>query len=191
MVLDNYDSFTFNLVQYLGELGAEVEVHRNDAISLDEIERRRPAGILISPGPGVAADAGITLGLVRRFEARVPLLGVCLGHQAIAEAFGAKVVPARQLMHGRTSRLSHDGKGLFSGLPQAFEAMRYHSWIVDPATLPPELELAAWSAQGEVMALRHRALPIHGVQFHPESFLSEHGHALLANFLSSCEETNR
>jgi anthranilate synthase/aminodeoxychorismate synthase-like glutamine amidotransferase len=185
LVIDNHDSFTYNLVQYLGELGASVEVVRNDGPSVADVEALRPEGIVISPGPGRAERAGVTLELVRRTRGRIPLLGVCLGHQAIAEAFGARVVPAARLMHGRTSSIEHDGRGLFRGLPQHYQAMRYHSWVVEADTIPPELELCAWTDAAEVMGLRHRALPIAGVQFHPESFMSEHGHALLSNFLDT------
>ncbi len=183
LVLDNYDSFTYNLVQYLGELGAAVEVFRNDAIDLDGITARAPEAILISPGPGTPDDAGITLPLIARFAGVVPLLGVCLGHQAIAQVFGARVVRAGRLMHGRTSPVEHDGKGVFEGLPSPFVATRYHSLIVDPHTLPDVLERSAWTAEGEIMGVRHRELAVEGVQFHPESFLTEHGHALLDNFL--------
>ncbi len=183
LVIDNYDSFTYNLVQYLGELGAEVEVFRNDAIDIAGIERLAPAGILISPGPGTPDGAGISLEVVRKLGGKLPLLGVCLGHQAIGQAFGGAVVRAPRLMHGRTSPIEHDGGGLFRGLPSPFRATRYHSLIVDRGSLSPELEISAWTAEGEVMGLRHRSLAIEGVQFHPESFLTEHGHAMLRNFL--------
>jgi para-aminobenzoate synthetase component II len=182
VVIDNYDSFTYNLVQYLGELGARVDVCSN-SVPLDTIERFEPDGILLSPGPGVPDAAGITLEAVRHFSGRVPLLGVCLGHQAIAQCFGARVVRAARLMHGRTSPIQHMGVGLFRGLPSPFRATRYHSWIVEGDTLGPWLERTAWTEQGELMGLRHRSLAVAGVQFHPESFLSEHGHALLGNFL--------
>lgn len=184
LVIDNHDSFTYNLVQYLGEVGARVEVACNDAISLAQIEGRAPQAIVLSPGPGTVADAGITLEVVHHFAGRIPLLGVCLGHQAIAHAFGASVVRAARLMHGRTSEVLHDGRGLFQGLPNPLCAMRYHSWVVDAGSLPAELEVSAWTREGEVMALRHSRLPIASVQFHPESFLSEHGHSLLRNFLA-------
>jgi anthranilate synthase/aminodeoxychorismate synthase-like glutamine amidotransferase len=183
LVIDNYDSFTYNLVQYLGELGAAVEVHRNDAIDVAEIERRAPEAILISPGPGTPDEAGVSLEVIARLGGRVPLLGVCLGHQAIGQAYGGKVVRAPRLMHGRTSPIVHDGRGLFAGLPSPFRATRYHSLIVERASLPQELEVSAWTEEGEIMGLRHRSLAIEGVQFHPESFLTEHGHAMLQSFL--------
>jgi anthranilate synthase/aminodeoxychorismate synthase-like glutamine amidotransferase len=184
LVIDNYDSFIYNLVQYLGELGAAVEVFRNDAIDVAGIERRAPEGILISPGPGTPDDAGVTLDVIRRLGGTIPLLGVCLGHQAIAQAFGGKVVRASRLMHGRTSAIEHDGRGVFAGLPSPFRATRYHSLIVEPSTLPAALQVTAWTAEGELMALRHERFAIEGVQFHPESFLTEHGHAMLRNFLN-------
>jgi para-aminobenzoate synthetase component II len=184
LVIDNYDSFTYNLVQYLGELGAAVEVFRNDAIDVAGIERRAPEGILISPGPGTPDDAGVTLDVIRRLGGAVPLLGVCLGHQAIAQSFGGNVVRAPRLMHGRTSAIEHDGRGVFAGLPSPFRATRYHSLIVEPSSLPAALQVTAWTAEGELMALRHERFAIEGVQFHPESFLTEHGHAMLRNFLN-------
>lgn len=183
VVVDNYDSFTWNLVQYLRELGAEVMVHRNDEISPEAIERLAPEGLLLSPGPGTPTDAGITLRCVERFASALPILGVCLGHQSIAQAFGGRIVRAPRLMHGRTSEILHRGDGLFAGLPSPFVATRYHSLVVDPESVPDVLEVTAWTHEGEVMGLRHRELPISGVQFHPESFLTEHGHALLSNFL--------
>jgi para-aminobenzoate synthetase component II len=182
VVVDNYDSFTYNLVQYLGELGARIDVCSN-RVPLAAIERFEPDGILLSPGPGSPDEAGITLDAVRHFSGRVPLLGVCLGHQAIAQCFGARVVRAARLMHGRTSPILHPGGGLFRGLPSPFRATRYHSLIVANDTLGPWLERTAWTEHGELMGIRHRTLPIAGVQFHPESLLSEHGHTLLANFL--------
>jgi anthranilate synthase component 2 len=189
LVLDNYDSFTFNLVQYLGELGADLRVARNDALSVDEALELRPDAILISPGPGTPEDAGISVPLVRtaaRHE--IPLLGVCLGHQAIGAAFGGRVVRAPRLMHGKTSQVSHTGRGVLAGVPSPFEAMRYHSLVVAEEGLPAELEPIAWSADEgwgrELMALRHRNLPIHGVQFHPESIKTPVGMQLLANFLA-------
>jgi para-aminobenzoate synthetase component II len=191
LVIDNYDSFTYNLVQYLGELGAAVEVFRNDAIDVAGIERRAPEGILISPGPGTPDDAGITLDVIRRLGGAIPLLGVCLGHQAIGQAFGGSVVRAPRLMHGRTSPIEHDGRGVFAGLPSPFRATRYHSLIVERASLPPELEVTAWTAEGELMGVRHTRLAIEGVQFHPESFLTEHGHAMLRNFLNPLPEQGR
>jgi anthranilate synthase/aminodeoxychorismate synthase-like glutamine amidotransferase len=191
LVVDNYDSFTYNLVQYLGELGAEVEVHRNDAIDTAGIARRAPEGILISPGPGTPDEAGVTLAAVRELGPRIPLLGVCLGHQAIGQAFGGRVVRAPRLMHGRTSPIEHEGQGVFTGLPSPFRATRYHSLIVAREHLPAELEVTAWTAEGEIMGLRHRSLPIEGVQFHPESFLTEHGHAMLQTFLDRLPEKGR
>jgi len=183
-VIDNYDSFTYNLVQYLGELGAKVEVYRNDAINVPELEARAPQALLLSPGPGTPQDAGITLECVRYFAGRLPMLGVCLGHQAIGEAFGGKVVRAARLMHGRTSPIVHRSEGVFLGLPSPFTATRYHSLLVERETLPDTLEVTAWTEEQEIMGLRHRTLPIEGVQFHPESFLTEHGHDLLRNFLA-------
>jgi anthranilate synthase/aminodeoxychorismate synthase-like glutamine amidotransferase len=191
-VLDNYDSFTFNLVQYLGELGAELEVVRNDEIDVESVVDRSPDAVVISPGPGVPSDAGISIALVRRCaELRVPLLGVCLGHQAIAQAFGARIVPADLVMHGKTSDVVHDGTGVFRGLPIPFEATRYHSLVVDPATVPAELEVTARTPDGVVMALRHRELPAEGVQFHPESVLTGDGMALLRNFLEASAAARR
>jgi para-aminobenzoate synthetase component 2 len=191
LVIDNYDSFTYNLVQYLGELGAVVEVHRNDAIDVSAIERRAPEAVLLSPGPGSPDAAGVTLDVVRHFAGVLPILGVCLGHQAIARAFDARVVRAERLMHGRTSAIEHTGRGVFRGLPSPFRATRYHSLIVERASIGAELEITAWTAEGEVMGLRHRELAIEGVQFHPEAFLTEHGHALLQNFLSSLPARGR
>jgi para-aminobenzoate synthetase component II len=188
LVIDNYDSFTYNLVQYLGELGADVEVHRNDRISVDEIASRRPDGILISPGPGAPRDAGVSLEVIRGLGAEISIFGVCLGHQSIGEAFGGRVVRAERLMHGRTSLVEHDGRGVFEGLPSPFTATRYHSLIVDKETLPDALEPTAFTPEGELMGLRHRTLPIHGVQFHPEAFLTEHGHAMLRNWLRLARE---
>jgi anthranilate synthase/aminodeoxychorismate synthase-like glutamine amidotransferase len=188
LVLDNYDSFTYNLVQYLGELGAEPLVCRNDEVALDDVERMAPAAIVISPGPGVPAAAGVSIPLIRAFAHRVPILGVCLGHQAIGEAFGGRIVRATRLMHGKTSEISHNGQGVFAELPQGFTAMRYHSLVVDPDTVPPELEVTAWTADRprheEIMGLRHRHKPVFGVQFHPESVGTPVGAALMANFLS-------
>ena len=183
LVIDNYDSFTYNLVQYLGELGASVEVYRNDRIGVDEIALRKPAGLLISPGPGNPDQAGITLQALQRYAGKLPILGVCLGHQAVGQAFGGRVVRAARLMHGRTSPIHHNGCGVFAGLPSPFTATRYHSLIVEREALSPELEVTAWTDQGEIMGLSHRSLPVQGVQFHPESFLTEHGHAMLRNFL--------
>jgi anthranilate synthase component 2 len=183
LVIDNYDSFTYNLVQYLGELGAEVQVLRNDQAGVDEVERLRPARIVISPGPGTPDDAGISLAVIARLGERVPILGVCLGHQAIGQAFGGRVVRARQVMHGKVSRIRHDARGVFAGVPADFVATRYHSLVVARDSLPAALEVSAQSEDGEVMGLRHRTLPVEGVQFHPEALLTEHGHRMLENFL--------
>jgi anthranilate synthase/aminodeoxychorismate synthase-like glutamine amidotransferase len=184
LILDNYDSFTYNLVQYFGELGCEPVVWRNDAISVDEIAKLKPTHICISPGPGRPNDAGISKEVVLRFAPSVPLLGVCLGHQCIAEVFGGQVVGAERLMHGKTSQIHHDGSGVFAGLPNPFSATRYHSLIVAPETLPNELAVSAKTAEGEIMGLQHREYPLHGVQFHPESILTAEGKKLLANFLA-------
>ena len=188
LVLDNYDSFTFNLVQYLQALGAEVAVVRNDALSVDDIERAAPERIVISPGPCTPDQAGVSLEVVRRLGSRIPILGVCLGHQAIGQAYGGDVVRAKSIMHGKTSRIRHRGDGVFAGLPDGYEATRYHSLVVSRESVPDCLEVTAWTedaggAFDEVMGLRHRVHPVEGVQFHPESILSEHGHALLQNFL--------
>ena len=184
LVIDNYDSFTYNLVQYLGELGEQVEVRRNDAIGLDEIDRLAPDQILISPGPGTPDEAGISLELIRQFKGRIPILGVCLGHQAIGQAFGGEVIQAGRLMHGKTSLIHHDGKTVFAGLPSPFTATRYHSLIIRKETLPDCLEVSAWTDEGEIMGVRHREYSVEGVQFHPESITTEHGKDLLRNFLA-------
>ncbi|HEY7684054.1 MAG TPA: aminodeoxychorismate/anthranilate synthase component II [Gemmatimonadales bacterium] len=187
LVLDNYDSFTYNLVQLVGELGADPVVYRNDALSVDAALALKPAAIIVSPGPGVPRDAGISVPLIRAAAGRVPVLGVCLGHQAIGEAFGGRVVRASRLMHGKTTQASHLGDGLFEGLPNPLTVMRYHSLLVAAQYLPAELELTAWSLDQprgqEIMALRHRAYPVYGVQFHPESIATERGKTLLGNFL--------
>ena len=183
LMLDNSDSFTYNLVQYLGELGAEVSVFRNDEISVERIEEMKPSHIVISPGPCTPNEAGVTLPLIARIAGKVPILGVCLGHQAIGQAFGGKVVRARQVMHGKTSRVRHDGKGVFGGIEDDFTATRYHSLVVERASLPECLEATAHSEDGEIMGLRHRTLPVEGVQFHPEALLTEHGHRMLQNFI--------
>jgi len=183
LMIDNYDSFTYNLVQYLGELGADVRVFRNDQITMQEIGKLAPARIVISPGPCTPNEAGITLALIDRMAGRVPLLGVCLGHQAIGQAFGGKVVRAGQVMHGKTSRVRHDGKGIFEGIPDPFVATRYHSLVVEKSSLPACLEASARAEDGEIMGLRHRSLAVEGVQFHPEALLTEHGHKMLQNFL--------
>jgi len=184
LVIDNYDSFTYNLVQFLGDLGAHSSVYRNDKISLDEIEKLAPEAIVLSPGPATPNDAGICLALIDRFKSTTPILGVCLGHQAIGQAMGGDVIRAPKLMHGKTSKINHTGKGVFRGLNSGFEATRYHSLIVDSATLPTDLEITASSDDGLVMGMQHKSFPLHGVQFHPESIASENGHALLQNFLN-------
>ena len=184
LVVENYDSFTYNLVQYLGELGAELRVARNDALSLAQIEHLRPERIVISPGPGTPDHAGISLALIERFHRSTPILGVCLGHQAIGQAFGGTVARARKQMHGKTSRISHDGNGVFAGLPPDFEATRYHSLVVLESSLPDALEISARAEDGEIMGLRHRRFAVEGVQFHPESILTGQGKALLKNFLA-------
>jgi anthranilate synthase/aminodeoxychorismate synthase-like glutamine amidotransferase len=183
LMIDNYDSFTYNLVQYLGELGADVKVVRNDELTVAEVEAMRPDRIVISPGPCAPNAAGISLGVIERLGGRVPILGVCLGHQAIGQAYGGKVVHAKTLMHGKTSPIRHSGRGVFRGLPSPFTATRYHSLAVERESLPGSLEVTAWTEDGEIMGLAHRELPVEGVQFHPESILTEHGHALLAGFL--------
>ena len=182
-MIDNYDSFTYNLVQYFGELGEDVRVYRNDAITVDEIETLRPTRIVISPGPCTPTEAGISVDVISRFAGRLPVLGVCLGHQSMAVAFGGRVVRADRLMHGKTSMIRHDGKTLFHGLPNPFEATRYHSLLVDRAALPACLEISAETDQGEIMGMRHRSLGAEGVQFHPESILTTAGKDLLRNFL--------
>ncbi len=184
LMLDNYDSFTYNLVQYFGELGADVHTHRNDQITIEEIEAMQPDRICISPGPCSPAQAGISIDVIRHFAGKVPILGVCLGHQAIGAAFGGDVVRARELMHGKVSEITHRGGDVFAGLPSPFTVTRYHSLAVARDTLPDCLEVTAETADGEIMGLRHTSLPVYGVQFHPESVLSEHGHALLQNFLN-------
>ena len=184
LVIDNYDSFTYNLVQYFGELGAELTVRRNDKVGLDEIEKLQPERICISPGPGTPLDAGISNELIRQFGPRIPILGVCLGHQCIGHVFGGEIVRAPRLMHGKTSPILHEGDGVFHGLPNPFEATRYHSLIVRRETFPGELEILAETSDGEIMGLRHRRFPIHGVQFHPESIMTDEGKRLLTNFLA-------
>jgi anthranilate synthase component 2 len=188
LMIDNYDSFTFNLVQYLGELGEDVHVARNDALTVDDIRRLAPSRIVISPGPGTPDEAGVTLDLIAKLGGTIPILGVCLGHQSIGQAFGGRVIRAPQIMHGKTSPIHHNGKGVFAGLANPFQATRYHSLVVEKSSLPACLEVTAWTqnADGsidEIMGLRHKMLPIEGVQFHPESILTEHGRDLLRNFL--------
>ena len=183
LLIDNYDSFTYNLVQAFGALGMPPEVHRHDRITVDDVRRARPERIVISPGPGRPADAGVSGAVIDALAGEVPILGVCLGHQCVAEAFGGRIVGARRLVHGKTSPIRHDGRGLFRGLPDPFLAARYHSLAVDPEGLPDPLEACAWSEDGEIMGLRHRSLPLAGVQFHPESFLTPEGGRLLQNFL--------
>jgi anthranilate synthase component II len=183
LMIDNYDSFTYNLVQYLGELGADVHVHRNDAITLDEVEAWEPSMIVISPGPCTPNEAGISLSLVSKFAGRIPILGVCLGHQAIGQAFGGRIVRARRVMHGKLSPVTHDGRGAFTGLSSPLAATRYHSLAIERESLPACLEVSATADDGEIMGVRHREWPVEGVQFHPEAILTEQGHALLSNFL--------
>lgn len=184
LVIDNYDSFTYNLVQYFGELGAEMEVRRNDGITLGEIEKLAPERIVISPGPCTPREAGISCAVIEKFGPLIPLLGVCLGHQSIGDVYGGNVIRAGRLMHGKTSPILHNGQGIFAGLPMPFEATRYHSLLVERGSFPDVLEITAETAEGEIMGLRHREFPIHGVQFHPESILTLEGKKLLKNFLS-------
>ena len=190
LMIDNYDSFTYNLVQYFGELGAEVEVHRNDQITVAEVAAKKPSHIVLSPGPCTPNEAGICLDLIAQLKGRFPILGVCLGHQSIGQAFGGTVLRARAVMHGKTSPVHHQQQGVFVGLPSPFTATRYHSLIVEKTTLPKDFEITAWTqhadgAMDEIMGLRHKTLAIEGVQFHPESILTEHGHAMLKNFLEA------
>jgi anthranilate synthase component II len=183
LLIDNYDSFTYNLAQYLGELGADVGVYRNDAITVSEIEAWQPEQIVISPGPCTPTEAGISVETIQRLADRIPILGVCLGHQAIGQAFGAKIVRAQRVMHGKLSAVTHDGNGVFAGLPNPLTVTRYHSLAIEPASLPSCLEVSARSDDGEIMGVRHKTLPVEGVQFHPEAILTERGHDLLRNFL--------
>jgi anthranilate synthase component 2 len=185
LMLDNYDSFTYNLVQYLGELGQDVRVFRNDEITVQEVAELKPRHIVISPGPCTPNEAGISVPLIHEFAGKVPILGVCLGHQSIGQAFGGKIVHAKQLMHGKTSSVSHSDIGVFKGLPNPFTATRYHSLVIERETCPDCLEITAWTDDGEIMGVRHKTLPVEGVQFHPESILTEHGHELLRNFLEN------
>ncbi len=183
LMIDNYDSFTYNIVQYFGELGEDVRVYRNDEITIEQIEALNPDRICISPGPKAPAQAGISVAVLKHFAGKKPILGVCLGHQAIGEAFGGKVIRARQVMHGKTSVIAHTGVGVFKDIPSPFTVIRYHSLAIERASLPACLEVTSWTDDGEIMGVRHRQFDIEGVQFHPESILSEHGHALLKNFL--------
>jgi anthranilate synthase/aminodeoxychorismate synthase-like glutamine amidotransferase len=189
LMIDNYDSFTYNLVQYLGELGAEVRVYRNDAITPDEIAALHPRQIVISPGPCTPAEAGVSVDVIRRFAGQIPLLGVCLGHQSIGAAFGGNIIRADRLMHGKTSPIYHDGRTIFHGLSQPFEATRYHSLLIERSTLPACLELSAWTVEGEIMGVRHRQYVVEGIQFHPESILTLEGKRLLENFLQHSRDT--
>ena len=183
LMIDNYDSFTYNLVQYFGELGEDVRTFRNDEITIEQIEALKPDRICISPGPCTPAEAGICIPVLQHFAGKIPMLGVCLGHQAIGAAFGGKVIRAQQIMHGKTSQISHTGVGVFRGLPSPFTVIRYHSLAIERESLPDCLEITAWTEDGEIMGVRHKQYAIEGVQFHPESILSEHGHAVLKNFL--------
>ena len=183
LVIDNYDSFTYNLVQYFGELGEDVQVFRNDDITLEGIERLNPARIVVSPGPCTPNEAGISVPAIKHFAGKVPVLGVCLGHQSIGQAFGGKIIHAKQVMHGKTSEIRHRDSGVFSGLPAGFQATRYHSLVIERESLPECLAVTAWTDDGEIMGVRHKTLEVEGVQFHPESILTEHGHAMLKNFL--------
>ncbi len=185
LMIDNYDSFTYNLVQYLGELGQEVVVYRNDEIDLDKISALKPRYIVISPGPCTPNEAGISVPLIKEFAGKIPLLGVCLGHQSIGQAFGGKIIHAKQVMHGKTSQVSHQDIGVFKGLPDPFTATRYHSLVIERETIPDCLEITATTDDGEIMGVRHKTLAVEGVQFHPESILTEHGHDLLNNFLKA------
>ena len=183
LMIDNYDSFTYNLVQYFAELGTEVKVYRNDEISIEQIEKLKPQHIVVSPGPCTPNEAGISVAAINHFAGKVPLLGVCLGHQSIGQAFGGNIIHAKQLMHGKTSPIFHNSTSVFSGLPSPFTATRYHSLVIEKESLPDCLEITAWTEDGEIMGVRHKTLAVEGVQFHPESILTEHGHAMLANFL--------
>lgn len=191
LLIDNYDSFTYNLFQYLSELGAETRVVRNDQISVEEIEKLSPQGIVVSPGPCTPNEAGISLSIFEKLAGKFPVLGVCLGHQSMGQAFGGKVIRAKVPMHGKVSKIHHDGKGVFRGLANPFEATRYHSLVVEKQSLPESLEVSAWTSDGEIMGLRHKSLPVEGVQFHPESILTAEGKKLIANFLQQCGITPR
>src|SRR5574340_169477 len=183
LMIDNYDSFTYNLVQYFAELGADVVVRRNDEVTVEQIREMNPQHIVISPGPCTPSEAGVSVEAIKQFAGKIPILGVCLGHQSIGQAFGGKIVHAKQLMHGKTSAIRHNNAGVFRGLPNPFQATRYHSLVIERASLPDCLEITAWTDDGEIMGVRHKTLAIEGVQFHPESILTEHGHQLLRNFL--------
>ena len=185
LMIDNYDSFTYNLVQYLGELGQDVQVYRNDEIDLDLVAKLKPRHIVISPGPCTPNEAGISVPLIKEFAGKIPMLGVCLGHQSIGQAFGGNIIHAKQLMHGKTSLIHHKNEGVFKGLPNPYTATRYHSLVIERETIPDCLEITAWTEDGEIMGVRHKTLPIEGVQFHPESILTEYGHELLDNFLKA------
>jgi anthranilate synthase component II len=185
LMIDNYDSFTYNLVQYLGELGQDVHVYRNDEISLDKIRELQPEKIVISPGPCTPNEAGISLALIKEFAGKIPLLGVCLGHQSIGQAFGGKIIKAKTLMHGKTSLIHHNNTGVFKNLPNPYTATRYHSLVIERETIPDCLEITAWTDDDEIMGVKHKTLAVEGVQFHPESILTEHGHDLLNNFLKA------
>ena len=187
LMIDNYDSFTYNLVQYLAEIGQEVEVVRNDKISIEEINKLNPQYIVISPGPCTPNEAGISLSLIEAFKGQIPILGVCLGHQSIGQAFGGKIIHAQTIMHGKTSKISHNNKGVFTGIKDPFIATRYHSLVIDRESLPDCFDITAWTDDNEIMGIKHKELAIEGVQFHPESILSEHGHDLLKNFLDQNE----
>jgi len=182
LMIDNYDSFTYNLVQYLGELGEHVVVHRNDEITLDEIAAMKPARIVVSPGPCTPNEAGVSMPLIKQFAGKIPILGVCLGHQSIGQVFGGRIIHAQELMHGKTSQIHHRSEGVFKDLPNPYRATRYHSLAIERSSLPDCLEITAWTDDGEIMGVRHKSLNVEGVQFHPESILTEHGHALLQNF---------
>jgi len=184
LMIDNYDSFTYNLVQYLGELGEDVQVYRNDQVTVAEIEQLNPDHIVISPGPCTPNEAGVSVETIKKLGGKIPILGVCLGHQSIGQAYGGKIVRAKQLMHGKTSMIHHLSKNVFAGLPNPFEATRYHSLVIERASAPDVLEITAWTEDGEIMGVRHKTLPVEGVQFHPESILTQHGHDLLRNFLT-------
>ena len=185
LMIDNYDSFTYNLVQYFGELGQDVEVHRNDEITLEQIQAMRPEKIVISPGPCTPNEAGISVPVIHEFAGKIPLLGVCLGHQSIGQAFGGKIIKAKTLMHGKTSQIHHNNLGVFKDLPNPYTATRYHSLVIERESIPDCLEITAWTEDGEIMGVRHKTLAVEGVQFHPESILTEYGHELLDNFLKS------